>query len=487
MQTVNFAPWEPDKAAIHPNHATEAMGVLPVASGYGPFPSFLERDSIDPLPDDFRGAYSFFDRRGAPATIVGTRTGLYQLKIPSWAALGDGYTPTPYPWNFARYGEMIIAVNGMDRPVYAMISGGEVGQFQEIADAPVARSVDVVKEFVMLGGVDVTKVRWSAIGNPLDWPAPGSNDAQYKQADEQDFPDTGSLTAVSGALPGIDVVLFTERAVHRGQYIGSPLVFQFDIIDKTRGALSASSVVTGRNAIYYLSEEGFFATNGASVQNISAERVVKWFRKHCDLGRRPEIRGVLDQSSGFILWTFPSAKAPRGMNDHFIVYNPVLDRWSYGKQEIVGIFARVSDGYRLEELNQFGPLDTLEYSLDDPYWKGGFYELAGITQNGRFGTFSGLPMEALLETSEIGGKRMMLHGIRPLVDGGNIATASMVYRNFQHETPTAKACDTPSRFNGVCYSHVSTRYVRARVHIPYGRSWTHAVGCDFLSEDEGAI
>lgn len=487
MQTVSFAPWEPDKALLSAGHSVEARGVLPVASGYGPFPSLSPMGDIPALPGTYKGSYSFFDAEGNPVTIVGTANNLYRLFQKNWDQIGGPYHDAHRFWSFARYGDYIIAVNGVDKPQYATVSGGDVSQFQEIADAPVGSSVEVVKEFIILGGVDKTKIQWSAIGNPLDWPTPGSNDAQYKQADEQDFPDTGSLTAVSGALPGVDLVLFTERAVHRGQYIGSPFIFQFDIIDKSRGAMSPQSVVSGRNAIYYLSEEGFLATNGSTISNISAERVTLWFRSHCDPTRRKEVRGALDPISGFIVWTFPGMTAKKDIHDFFLVYHPMLDRWSYGKLESLGIFAQLTHGYVLEELDAFGPLDTLPYSLDHPFWKGGFLNLAAFTPDNILGLFSGLPMEATIDTEETGGKRMMVHGIRPLVDGGNKAEAAILYRDFQHARPVMVECDKPSKFNGVCYTHVSTRYARGRVIMRYGTTWTHAIGCDVLTEEEGAI
>jgi hypothetical protein len=486
MTFVPFAPWEPDKALLGGKQAPEARGVLPSSAGYLPFPSLWEEPSLPALPEMVRGAISLHDTEGNPVTLVGTDSALYTLHARQWVNVGSGYTGISNRWDFARYGNTVIAVNGADTPQYATLEVGGISDFAPIPGAPVASSVEVVKEFVMLGGVEGTKVRWSAIGNPLDWPEPGSNDAQYKQADEQDFPDTGSAVAVSGALSGLDVVIFTERAVHRGSFTGAPYFFQFDILDKGRGAIAPCSVVTGSNAIYFLSEEGFFITNGGSVKNISLERITNWFRAVSDDTRRHEARGAIDPATGIVYWTFAGDGAAPGVHDHILVYHPQLDQWTHAQALSAGIFSGLSIPWTLEDLDELGPLDSLQVSLDSRVWKGAVPLLSAFSPENRLCRFAGPAMEATIETAETGGERVLVHGVRPLVDGAK-AQASLLYRDFQHQASREAVCSPVSSFNGVAYTHVSTRYMRARVIIPAGQAWSHAVGCDALFEKEGAI
>ena len=46
---------------------------------------------------------------------------------------------------------------------------------------------------------------------------------------------------------------------------------------------------------------------------------------------------------------------------------------------------------------------------------------------------------------------------------------------------------TAQQRDGVCFQHVSTVYLAARVKIPAGVSWTHAVGVEALVEKEGGL
>ena len=489
MLSLPFAPWEPDKAALNGGHAPEASGVIPSASGYVPFPSFQKEPGLAALPGPFRGAAGVMDTAEHPWTIAGTDTGLYWLKAKSWSKIGGDYRTGNNSWDFARYGNTLIAVNGVDAPQYATISADALSVFKPIEGAPVGSSVEVVREFVMIGGVgpNRTKIRWSALGDPLSWPAPGSNEAQYSQSDEQDFPDTGSAVAVSGALSGLDLLVFTERAIYRGQYTGSPYIFQFDIVDKGRGAIAPRSVVTGENAVYFLSENGFYATDGGSLKNIGFERVNAWFRKTADEGRRFEVRGAADPVSGIIFWTFATDNAPPGVHDHILVHHPQLDQWSHAENiATVGLFPGLTRPTTLEQLNAVAVLDELPYSLDSRVWKGGVPALAGVSPDNRLGWFAGTPVAATIDTAESGGKRILIHGIRPLVDGAK-ASASVLCRDFPHEKPMERVCAPVSAMNGIAHTHLSTRYARARVDIPAGAHWNFAVSCEMVVEEEGAV
>lgn len=486
MTFIPFAPWEPDKALFGGSHAPEAFGVIPSASGYVPLPSLLAEPGLPVLPGTFRGGISFHDTAGNPLTVAGTDNALYLLSDQNWRLLKSGCTCGSGGWDFARYGNTLIAVNGVDTPLYATVGLASLADFSPIEGAPVGNSVEVVREFVMIGGVETTKVRWSAIGNPLDWPTPGSNDAQYKQADEQDFPDTGSAVAVAGALTGTDVVIFTERAIHLGRYSGTPYIFQFDILDKGRGTIAPRSVITGNNAVYFLSEEGFFATNGASVGNIGFERVNNWFRATADDIRRHETRGAADPVTGVIYWSFAGRHAPEGVHDQILIYHPQLDRWSCAQTATLGILPGLSRGRTLEQLDPLGPLDSLPYSLDSRAWKGGVPGLAAFTPENYLAWFSGPPSDAFIDTAESGGKRMLIHGARPLVDGAQ-ARASILCRDFLSQPPTAHDCAPVSPRDGIAYTHISTRYARARIHIPQGQNWLFALGCELAAEPEGDV
>ena len=79
----------------------------------------------------------------------------------------------------------------------------------------------------------------------------------------------------------------------------------------------------------------------------------------------------------------------------------------------------------------------------------------------------------------------MVHGLRPLVDSG-AAEALPVYRAREMDARRFGAYARQQR-DGVCYQHLSTVYLAARVRIPSGENWSHAVGVEALIEQEGGM
>ena len=77
---------------------------------------------------------------------------------------------------------------------------------------------------------------------------------------------------------------------------------------------------------------------------------------------------------------------------------------------------------------------------------------------------------------EAGGRRVFVSGFRPIVDGNGVS-GSLLYRDTQdgaYSTTPATAQDV----SGVCRVRAEGRYVKARVDIPAGISWRHAIGVE---------
>lgn len=178
---------------------------------------------------------------------------------------------------FVSYGDVIYALYGTIL-LKAEVSGA-VQDFSAVKDAPAAARLGIIKDFLVLGKLSGqgNAIRWSGIDDPDAWPAPGSNDAQYKQSDIQIFPVGGNVQAIVGGVGGVDGLIFMEEAVHRATFVGPPYVFQFNVVDRRRGALASHSPIVCETTCIYLASDGWYATDGASVRAIGAERIDQWF------------------------------------------------------------------------------------------------------------------------------------------------------------------------------------------------------------------
>jgi hypothetical protein len=440
------------------------------------------------MPERVTGAASWGYNPEAPdgpvLALAGTDSGIFQRSGKAWNKVFE--TPGGRGWDFALYGDKVIAVNGVSTPLVA--TRETALNFQPLEGAPAARRVAVVGNFVVLGRLvgNPAAIQWSGLDDPLSWPEPGSNEAQDKQSDFQVFPDAGPVMALATGMSGYDGLVFCDGGIFRMQYVGPPFIFQFSAVDKGRGALAAGAVVQAENMVYFLAEDGFFATDGGTVQPIGAEVINAWFRRTADLSRRHETVGVYDPVSGVIVWAFASSSAPGGLFDRLLLYHPQLRQFSLAEASLEYLYLNSGLGLTLEDLDQFGPLDGLTFSLDAESLMNRVRLLSGFDGGHRPVIFSGPPQAASLTTEEKGGQRYFVQGARPLVDGAQ-ASASILYRDFQAGPYRVKPCGRASRLDGRHPVHLSTRYVRVRVDIPAGADWQNAIGVELFVEEEGGL
>lgn len=131
-----------------------------------------------------------------------------------------------------------------------------------------------------------------------------------------------------------------------------------------------------------------------------------------------------------------------------------------------------------------GPLDAMTVSLDS-FATAGFPALAGVNAQGSLGFFNGPNLEAKLESSEKGdlGIRIYVMGFRPVTDA-TAAVGAVSFRETLQQTRqyTSEFSLTTQGFipasMGKGAGGVSTRYARGRVRIPYGSTWSYAMGIE---------
>lgn len=479
-----FGSWEPDAALLNGQQAPEARNCVPAKRGYRPMQS-LSPMLFDALPEQARAGFSKKDGETL-LTYAATKGGIYALENSEWQQKYSG-TAVSEGRYLIDYGMSVYALFGREL-VKADVSGGVTSDFSVVASAPGAEVLGVVKDFLVLGRLTEygNGIHWSAIDNPTSWPAIGTDEAQYVQSDRQIFPVGGRVQAIVGGIGGVDGLVFLEDGIQRMTYVGTPYIFQFDPVDRDRGLLAPKSPVVAGALCYYLSEDGWRVTDGATVKGIGLERIDQWFFNSCDQARVGETLGVHDAQNRLARWTFPSPTAPVGVHDRVLIYNYAVDKWSYATLNTETLFTDYTRGISLEELDRFGTISTLPFSsLDVGSLKPGRLGVFAVTDEHKLANISGPSLEAVIDTAEQGGDRMMLHGFRPLVDSG-AAEAMPLYRSRQQDARKGGKYSKQMR-DGVCYQHLSSVYLAARVRIPAGESWKAAVGVEALVEMEGGM
>ena len=125
------------------------------------------------------------------------------------------------------------------------------------------------RDFVILGGLNADRysIRWSALGDPTDWPIPATDDARTKQSGSQTFPTRfGYVTGIAG--DDFSVIIFQEGAVHRATYVGGDIVWNFEAIDESRGCVRQGRVLKTDDLIFFQSKFGYHLIKDGKISDI---------------------------------------------------------------------------------------------------------------------------------------------------------------------------------------------------------------------------
>lgn len=524
MTIVPWPEWLPDQADFQNPGTGRVRNVIPLTTrSYGPMPTLVPV-SDNTLAERCQGAYSVKDVEGASYIFAGDREHLYVM-IPGSTALDDVSRATggPYTtlspsigghWHMTSFGTRIVATNGNDSIQSFPIPPGTGAKFSDLsAEAPKARFVAVVKDFLFLAhtfdpvdGRRPNRVWWSAINDPTNWPTPGSTEAIQLQSDYQDLQQTdlGVITGLqSGFAPGADVIIFCERGIWIGAYIGPPLIFSFRVAQGASGTISPLSIVQSharteqgllQPACYYLSEQGFTAFDGLTAHPVGAQKFDREFSTMVDPAYVAMVQGAVDPRSRAILWAFPNIGS-QTLYGRVFVYN-----WELSRATPIALpedryiewltTAMYGKSYNLDTIDEFGNLDTIQPAFDDPYWTGNATSrFAAFDREHRLSIGGGPPMAPLLETGEIQpaeGRRSWLTNVRPLFDGGTGALVSVGTRERLTD-PVQWSPPVPVNSIGDCPQRTTGRYMRFRMTLPEGQPFRHLQGVEVAVHPEGKL
>lgn len=420
MTPIGF--YRPDLANTNPGVSGTVLNAIlskdALGVAYGPHPSHQALATADALPDEPRGYISIVTRAGNYRVYVGTETKLYQVASDGAVTeIGSGYSlPSGDDWSFAHHGDYLYATNTFDGMVrYNVETGGAVSA---VSGAPAARFIFPL--FLTLCALDCDGnnrvLRTSAINDGATWTGDASN--RY-----QEFVDGEELIAGGEIGPGLAVVfqrnnirplfrtrdrsIFTTNPSTTGSGIGQGI-----------GAQGASGCVFTRGWAYFVDTDGFHRTDGTVTEAIGKDKVSQTFIDSLAANALTTTKGAFDPSNGRILWSFrKSTTVSSTIYEDLLAYSIQLGEWVPIAMQTSAIVNIASPGYGLDQLDQFGTMETLPYPLDSRVWKGGEPKLGAFNGDFKFGFVDGDNLACTLETgSLVSGKWGRFTGITPDTD-----------------------------------------------------------------------
>jgi hypothetical protein len=482
---IKFGKFLPDQPSYENRGSTVATNVVPTASGYGPF------KDVSPFSGAankyIRGMTAAKDNSSSSALYVGDENSLYKFDATD-SSLDDASKTTDasystgdgYNWRFVQFGEEVIATNYSDPIQTIQAAGG--GRFSDLAGSPPkAKYIAVVRDFVMCGYTNDTtdgerpyRVQWSGINAYNSW--------AFSATTQADFQDIADLGAVTGLVGGEYATILMEKGIVRGQYVGSPLIFEFDKVQLQKGCKIPNSVSNIGHMVFYLSDDGFYMFDGQSSSPIGAERVNKYFLKRFDSSFSGRMSSVVDPLRQVVFWSYASVDSGDGTPDEMIMYNYATDSWSTANIGLDAMAPLFTAGYTLEGLvNISSDLDALPSSLDSEIYKGGEFFFAGAKDK-KIQSFTGENLSAVIETSEFdlkAGHSSVITGVIPYVEtdsGSGYTLTSQVSSRSTQSSNVGFSAPSSVNSDNFCPVRSSGKFHRVRLNI--SGDWNHAQGID---------
>lgn len=506
MPIIPVAQYAPDQPDL-PGDGTRSArisNVLPrTERSYGPFPSLSAFSTGANPTARVQGAYACQDASGNVNLFAADASKLYRLTAGA-TTFGDvskvgGYSvASDERVAMALFGQRIVTTNFADPPQSYVMGSSSV--FADLIASGLtslkARYVAVVRDWLVFGnttdgtfGAQPQRVHWSAIDDPTNFPTPGTAGAAAVQSDYQDLVgDAGWVQGIVGNLGTADAAVFQERAVVRMVYVGPPAIFAFSAAEGVRGTPAPGSIVQDGSLAYYLGEDGFYAFNGSASVPIGVNRVDKTFLADLDQSYFYRIEGAVDPINKQIWWAYPGSGHSGGNPNRIIVYDRARDRWTItdaNDVQVETLLRGLTPGYSLDTLDSLSSsIDALTLSLDSRIYTGGRAFMAAFNASHMLCTFTGDALAPTVDTAEAAlggpGRRAFISNVRPWVDGGAPSVAIGTRERMTDSVSFGSAVAMDSLGN--CPLRAQGRYLRARLTLPAGSSFTHISGLEVPDE-----
>ena len=484
---ILFGEWlpdMPDTTGQETLNLDSALNVYSSTTGYAPFP---RASIISSGTEDGEDINQLFLAKKDELILAfgGTNKNIYLYNnlvgrgaSSKKVSRAGGYSSPNVAWDFASFGDTVLATNGADKIQRYVIGDSGKPNFEDIDQAPVCNTIAIVRDFVFAGYCDndSQKVQWSDLNNETVWESSDSN-----QADFQTLPSGGEIKAITGGEFGL---ILQEKAVTRASYIGTPLVFQFDQISDNTGCLTGKSAIQYNGMTYFLSESGFMVCDGSAIKNIGAGKVNNWFFNSLDSTKIETMDVALDPLKNLIVWNYPTTgRIPTDEERLLIMYNYETGRWTSGSTNSQVVAQLATQGRPLDSLDSDYPeLDTMPISLDSPLFIGGEFAFCGAIGD-KVCTFNLYNEATFLTTSDIEqGVFSVATLAMPIIENGSatfqIASRNNLNQNIEWSAPSVTSPENRADLRS------GGRYHRLRVKAT-GAGWTHAIGFDLTVTPQG--
>lgn len=423
----------PDSDLTAPGIFVDCTNVIPYEAGFKGAPTPVAA-AVAALASECRGSAVCTQLDGTRRVFAGTQTKLYELTSGTWTDRSAGsYTgSTESRWSFCQFGNTTVATNLAD----AMQSSAS-GAFAAIAGAPKAKVVvSASNNFVIAfntndGTYGQSQDRWwcCAQGDQTNWtPAVAT------------LANTGRLVAVEGAIQaaqtlGDYVVAYKQRAIFVGIFVGTPVVWQWNLIPGGEaGAVGQEAVCDIGGAHFIVSNDNFWLFDGTRPVPIGTGVVRQWFLNNSSPTYRYRTKAIYDKQNNLVHVSYPSLSST-GVCDATLVYHVVKKQWGRHDVTVEAPLNYIAPGVTIDGLDSYAAtIDTLpDIPLDSQYWISGGQTPSYFNSSHQLVSLTGTTSDSSFTTGDMG-------------DDDTVTGLDRARIRF-HQTPTTASATGFSKMN----------------------------------------
>ena len=408
--------------------------------------------------------------------FAGTGTHLYELVTGSWTdRSGALYTGGPETrWQFAQFGDSTLASNLTDT-----IQRSTTGVFASISGAPKAKVIYTVGGFVMALHTDDTgfglqQDRWwcSAAFDDTDWTPSVTTQAT-----------TGRLVSAPGRITaggrlGDYAVAYKEKAIYLGQYVGAPVVWDWQQIPGGEaGCVGQDAWCDVGGAHFIVGNDNLWLFDGSRPVPIGTGTVRQWFFDNSAPEYRFQTRCTFDRQNNRV-WVF---YVPTGETAHSkaLVYHVLTKQWGLVDMTTQAEVNYIGSGYTIDDLSTLSAtIDGLsDVSFDSQFWLSGGVALSIFNTANQLQSLTGSATSSALTTWIVGDDDLysLLTKVRVRFGVGSRPTTATLTpsagANLSDLTPGAASTLNDGKFDVL----VSGRWHQAMIEFT-GPHTTHSIG-----------
>jgi len=302
-------------------------------------------------------------------------------------------------WCFAQFGNVALASNDTEQ-----IVASTSGTFAAVSGAPKARVILSIPNFVVALNTDS-----SAYGDAPDrWHTSAFQDYSSWTANVTTQATTGRLIGNGGELTagfpfGNGLVAYKAREMFLGQYVGPPIVLQFDRVPGEQGCVGPEAVDDIGGAHIFVGEDNIWMYDGSRPVPIAQDTVRQWFFN--DLNATYKYRTIVkyDRNNGRV-WIFYPSTTSSGNPDSALVYHLATKRWGRANRNIEAAVNFVSPGITWDTLSSLASTwDTLpSIPWDSQSWQASGRALAVFNSTNGLVTLTGSGEDSGMTTGDFG-------------------------------------------------------------------------------------